>query len=106
MILDIRPAPPRLRFKSRDFNGVAVLSMSRFRSKGIVKQSHHCVKLSERAAMQEINPTGNGSSVIWTTEYEPPYSYLGKVMDKLRMKKQFEQAVDESVKNLKKLLER
>ncbi len=54
----------------------------------------------------EINPTKNGSSVTWTMEYEPPYSYLGKVMDKLRMKKQVEVALDESAKNLKKLLER
>ncbi len=54
----------------------------------------------------EIKPTEKGSSVIWTVAYEPPYSYLGKVMDKLRMRKQFEESVDESVKNLKKLLER
>lgn len=54
----------------------------------------------------EIKPARNGSSVVWTVEYEPPYSYLGKVMDKLRMHKQFEEAVDESVKGLKKLLER
>lgn len=62
--------------------------------------------LKNGETLLEINPTKNGSSVTWTTEYEPPYSYLGKVMDKLRMKKQFEDAVDESAKNLKKLLER
>ncbi len=54
----------------------------------------------------EIKPTGDGSNVTWTVDYEPPYSYLGKVMDRLRMHKQFEDAVDESVKSLKRLLER
>ncbi len=54
----------------------------------------------------DIKPTDKGSSVTWTVDYEPPYSYLGKVMDKLMMRKQLEESVDESVKNLKKLLER
>ena len=50
-----------------------------------------------------IVPTKTGSQVTWTVEYELPYSYLGKLVDKLRAKKQFEGAVDASIKNLEKL---
>ncbi len=54
----------------------------------------------------EIEPSAKGSNITWTTEYEPPYSYLGKAMDRLRMNKQNEAAIDESVRNLKRTLER
>ena len=52
----------------------------------------------------QIASTNDGSSVTWTTEYQLPYSYLGKLIDKLRAQKQFEKAIDESIPNLKKLL--
>lgn len=54
----------------------------------------------------EIKPSKKGSSVTWLFEYEPPYSYLGKLIDKLKMKKQFEKDVDESINNLRNLLKR
>src|SRR5713226_387633 len=54
----------------------------------------------------EIEPTVKGSRIIWTTEYELPYSYLGKLADKLKARKQFEAAIDRSVANLEKLLSR
>jgi len=54
----------------------------------------------------EIQPNEKGSSVTWSNEYEFPYSYLGKLMDKLKARKQFEQGMDESIKNLKNRLER
>ena len=54
----------------------------------------------------EIEPTERGSRIIWTTEYELPYSYLGKLADKLKARKQFEVAIDRSVANLEKLLSR
>ena len=52
----------------------------------------------------ELAPTKAGSQVTWTLEYELPYSYLGKLVDKLKAKKQFEGAVDASIRNLGKLL--
>ncbi len=54
----------------------------------------------------EIQPNEKGSSVTWSNEYELPYSYLGKLMDKLKARKQFEEGMDESIKNLKNRLER
>ena len=54
----------------------------------------------------EILPSKKGSIVTWTNEYELPYSYLGKLMDKLRARKQFEEGMDASIKNLTKILER
>ena len=51
----------------------------------------------------ELAPTNAGSQVTWTLEYELPYSYLGKLVDKLKGKKQFEGAVDASIRNLTKL---
>ena len=54
----------------------------------------------------DIEPTQQGSKVTWTAEYELPYSYLGKLVDKLRVRKQFEEAIDESIKGLKSRVER
>jgi uncharacterized membrane protein len=51
----------------------------------------------------ELTPRNAGSQVTWTLEYELPYSYLGKLVDKLKAKKQFEGAVDASIRNLAKL---
>ncbi len=62
--------------------------------------------LKEGGTRLEIEPTEGGSTITWTTQYEPPYSYLGKLADKLKMGKQFEEAIDESGRNLKKILER
>ena len=54
----------------------------------------------------EIQPSKKGSSVVWTNEYELPYSYLGKLMDKLSARKRFEEGMDQSIGRLKALLER
>ena len=53
----------------------------------------------------EIQPSKKGSSVLWTVQYELPYSYLGKLLDKLRARKQFEGGMDQSIERLKHLLE-
>jgi len=54
----------------------------------------------------EIERDGESSCVRWTLEYELPYSYLGKLMDKLKANKQFGEAMDKSIRNLSKTLER
>ncbi len=54
----------------------------------------------------EIQPNKTGSSVTGSSEYEPPYSYLGKLRDRLKAKKQFEEGMVESIKSLTKILER
>ena len=54
----------------------------------------------------EIEPSKKGSAVTWTLEYELPYSFLGKIMDKLKASRQFEEGVADSLSGLKKFLER
>ncbi len=54
----------------------------------------------------EIERTKEGSCVRWTNEYVLPYSYLGKLMDKLKARQQFEDGMDASIESLKKFLER
>ncbi len=53
----------------------------------------------------EIRPSKKGSSVVWTNQYELPYSYLGKLMDKLKARKQFEKAMEQSIKKLTAIVE-
>lgn len=54
----------------------------------------------------DIRPSEKGSKVIWTTEYELPFSYLGKIADKLKARRQFEQAIERALKSLIQFLER
>jgi len=42
----------------------------------------------------------------WTVNDELPYSYLWKLVDKLKAGKTFEKAIDESIKGLKSRVER
>ena len=62
--------------------------------------------LKSGGARFEIRPSNKGSLVTWTNQYELPYSYLGKLIDKLKARKQFEEGMDESIDGLVKLLER
>ena len=62
--------------------------------------------LKRAATRLEILPSRKGSAVTWNLEYELPYSYLGKLVDKLKARKQFEEALDVAVANLRGLLER
>jgi len=54
----------------------------------------------------DIQPSKKGSKVTWTVKYELPFSYLGKLADKLKARRQFEQAIDDALKNLIRFLER
>lgn len=51
-------------------------------------------------------PVGSDESQIKLTfQYEPPYSYLGKLVDKLRIGEKAEKDVESSLQNLKRLVE-
>jgi len=43
--------------------------------------------------------------VTYATEYELPYSVLGKLIDKLKAGKDLEKGFEKTVKNMKKALE-
>ena len=62
--------------------------------------------MKEGGTRIEIHPSRKGSEVTWVTKYTLPYSYLGRLVDKLRAGKMFDKAIEDSVKNLKELLER
>ncbi len=54
----------------------------------------------------EVRPGGKGAVVTWTVQFELPYSYLGKLVEKLQGRKQFEGSMEESVNMLNGLLVR
>ena len=64
--------------------------------------------LREGSFRVEIEPSSNnpgGCVLNWTMRYEPPYSYLGKMLDKLGIGERAERDVDSSLDGLKKLVE-
>ena len=69
-----------------------------------IRQASCFLKTGE--TLLELRASTKGSSVVWTNQYELPYSYLGKLMDKVKAKRQFEKGMDESIERLKNLLER
>ena len=52
-----------------------------------------------------VEPTERGTKLTRITEYELPYSLLGKIIDKLKVQKDFEKSIGYSLKKTKELLE-
>ena len=52
-----------------------------------------------------IEPAINGSKLIYSMDYEPPYSILGKIVDKLKDSKDIEKSMEKQLENIKKFLE-
>jgi len=53
-----------------------------------------------------FEPTDGGTRWTNIVEYELPYSILGKILDKLRMRKIMEKGADYNVEKAKELLEK
>ena len=51
----------------------------------------------------EISPQQNRSQLKLTMEYEPPYSYLGKLLDKMSIGEKAEKDIDKSLESLRQL---
>jgi uncharacterized membrane protein len=51
-------------------------------------------------------PTRGGTEVTYTTDYELPYSILGKIIDKLRLHKALEKAIETGLNKLKEMMEK
>ena len=51
-------------------------------------------------------PTKDGTKVTLTTDYELPYSILGKTVDKLRLHKALENAYETGLNKLKDIMEK
>ena len=53
-----------------------------------------------------LSPTESGTKVTFMMDYELPYSFLGKIIDKLRVCKAIEKGTNDSLKNLKEMAEK
>jgi carbon monoxide dehydrogenase subunit G len=54
---------------------------------------------------QSFEPTAKGTKLTVTNDYEVPYSILGKLVDKIMVRKNIEKAMERNLKNIKKALE-
>jgi uncharacterized membrane protein len=52
-----------------------------------------------------LEPTAKGTKLTTTTDYELPYSILGKVIDKLKVGKDIEKESEKELRDMKKALE-
>jgi carbon monoxide dehydrogenase subunit G len=52
-----------------------------------------------------LEPTAKGTKLLYSMDYEPPYSVLGKVVDKLKSSKDIEKSMEKQLGNIKKALE-
>lgn len=55
----------------------------------------HCEKPSRSDGVYEFEPTTTGTKVTVTMDYELPYSFLGAIIDRLKVSKAIQQTVDE-----------
>jgi uncharacterized membrane protein len=53
-----------------------------------------------------LEPIEEGTKVKFITDYELPYSILGKIVDKLFVQREGEKGVEESLEKLKNILEK
>ena len=53
-----------------------------------------------------FTPTEGGTKFSMVIDYELPYSVLGKLIDKLRVRKAIDKSYDEALKRLKEMAER
>jgi len=52
-----------------------------------------------------LEPTTKGTKLMYSMDNEPPYSILGKVIDKLRVSKDIEKSMEKQLGNIEKALE-
>lgn len=52
-----------------------------------------------------LEPIETGTKVTLVMDYELPYSIIGKIIDKLKVEKEFTKQVDEGLEAAKKIIE-
>jgi carbon monoxide dehydrogenase subunit G len=52
-----------------------------------------------------LEPTAKGTKLTYGMEYEVPYSFVGKIVDKLKVSKDMEKSSVKMLENMKKALE-
>ena len=53
----------------------------------------------------DLEPTAKGTKLTYGMEYEVPYSFVGKLVDKLKVSKDMEKSMSKMLENMKKTLE-
>ena len=99
-----------LKAKVRAKVGGHVLEME-METTELVKNKRHVVRqkggaLKKMEATDLFEPTEKGTKWTAIMEYELPYSLLGKVVDKLKVRKDIEKGMDYTVKKTKELIEK
>ena len=56
-------------------------------------------------ASYTLESTAKGTKLMWSGDYELPYSILGKINDKLRVSKDIEKSIEKQQRDMKKALE-
>ena len=71
------------------------------------KLSHRTIRASKvkMTGTWILEPTGKGTKLTDTYDYELPYSILGKIVDKLRVGKDMEKSTEKELSSIKKALE-
>lgn len=77
----------------------------------LVKNKRHVHRqksgtLKKMEATNLFEPTEKGTKYTLIVEYELPYSLLGKIVDKLKVRKDMEKSLDYSMKKTKELIEK
>jgi uncharacterized membrane protein len=111
-VLSRDKGPDRVGFKAkvRAKAGGQVLEME-VENTELVKNKRHVVRqkggaLKKMEATDLFEPTEKGTKWTLIFEYELPYSLLGKVVDKLKVRKDIEKGMDYTVKKTKELIEK
>ena len=52
-----------------------------------------------------LEPTAKGTKVTYILDYTMPYSFLGKIIDKLKVQKDMEKSIERQIRDYKKALE-
>jgi ligand-binding SRPBCC domain-containing protein len=123
-VVKIQPPEMEMTVLSRDEGPVGVGSKIKLRAKvgghvwevqeetiELVKNKRH-VHRQKSGAMKKLEatdlfePKEKGTKLTTILEYELPYSLLGKVVDRLKVRKDMEKSVDYSLKKTKELVEK
>jgi ligand-binding SRPBCC domain-containing protein len=122
----MRTSPPEMEMKllSRDEGPTRVGQKAKVKAKAggqvweaeietmeYVKNKKHTVRQSggalKKLTMTHLfEPADGGTRFTWITEYELPYSLLGKVVDVLKVRKDMEKGTDYSMAKIKELIEK
>jgi len=119
-----QPPETEMTFLSRDKGPYRVGSKAKVRAKvggqvmevevettELVKNKRHVVRqkggaLKKFEGTDLFEPTEKGTKYTLVLEYELPYSLLGKIVDKLKARKDIEKSLDYSMKKTKELVEK